>query len=762
MSEVRQHQSSYKGWLYKWTNYLKGYQKRWFVLQNGLLSYYRNQAEMAHTCRGTINLATAFIHTEDSCTIVISNGGTQTFHLKATSEVERQKWITALELAKADAIRMLEPDSDDDIETSTDKNEIQNTLKALNSKLEDLNTCNDLIGKHGSGLQRALSELEHLNSQTEIVSQIKIVNERATMFRITSNAMINACSEYLDLAQTQGRRWQKMLQHEHEQRLKLEEMLEQLAKDQVSLEIKARKSLIRGESQGLSGGSDEEDFQDALDYHDVVTLPEKQGAEKGLHRRSDSDVSGTLITDDQYSTESDIEESELAHDREAHVYTAKAKKGKHKRVSSEDKAEVHSTDNMEDRGTVARVTKPSGQRQRRTMIPPKPNYSLNLWSIMKNCIGQELSKIPMPVNFSEPLSMLQRLMEDLEYSSCLDRAASCEDSTEQMVHVAAFTVSAYSTTTNRSTKPFNPLLGETFECDRMDDLGWRSVAEQVSHHPPSAAICTEGRGWKLWLDFTMGSKFRGKYLQIIPMGIAHLEFEKTGHHYTWRKVTTTVHNIIVGKLWVDNHGEMDIVNHTTKDRCHLKYNAYSYFSREKPRKVTAVVTDAKDTPKWVLTGTWDERMDVAQVLHVDESGKRPTFATGPYRMIWKRNPILPGSEKMYYFTSFAIELNEPEEGVAPTDSRNRPDQRLMEEGNWDEANKVKMQLEEKQRAKRKQREAAAEELAKRGEAFDGGHKPVWFEKQKDPITGNIIHVFNNRYWENKKSQDWSICPDIFI
>lgn len=29
------------GWLLKWTNYLKGYQKRWFVLSNGVLSYYR-------------------------------------------------------------------------------------------------------------------------------------------------------------------------------------------------------------------------------------------------------------------------------------------------------------------------------------------------------------------------------------------------------------------------------------------------------------------------------------------------------------------------------------------------------------------------------------------------------------------------------------------------------------------------------------------------------------------------------------------------
>lgn len=35
---------------------------------------------------------------------------------------------------------------------------------------------------------------------------------------------------------------------------------------------------------------------------------------------------------------------------------------------------------------------------RRTRVPDRPNSSLNLWSIMKNCIGKELSKIPMPVS----------------------------------------------------------------------------------------------------------------------------------------------------------------------------------------------------------------------------------------------------------------------------------------------------------------------------------------------------------------------------
>jgi len=87
------------------------------------------------------------------------------------------------------------------------------------------------------------------------------------------------------------------------------------------------------------------------------------------------------------------------------------------------------------------------------------------------------------VNFSEPLSFLQRLTEDFEYSDVLDNAAVCQDSCEQLAYVAAFATSAFANTTTRTGKPFNPLLGETFECDRRDDLGWRSFAEQVKYPP---------------------------------------------------------------------------------------------------------------------------------------------------------------------------------------------------------------------------------------------------------------------------------------
>jgi len=53
----------------------------------------------------------------------------------------------------------------------------------------------------------------------------------------------------------------------------------------------------------------------------------------------------------------------------------------------------------------------------------------------------------------------------------------------------------------------------------------------------------------MFQDITMTSKFRGKYLSVTPGGHSHVKF-KSGGHYTFKKITTTVHNIIVGKLWV--------------------------------------------------------------------------------------------------------------------------------------------------------------------------------------------------------------------
>lgn len=98
------------------------------------------------------------------------------------------------------------------------------------------------------------------------------------------------------------------------------------------------------------------------------------------------------------------------------------------------------------------------------------------------------------MNFNEPISMLQRLSEDLEYHELLDKASKCQSSLEQMCYVAAFSVSSYSTTVHRTGKPFNPLLGETYELDRRRESGYRSLCEQVRRREKRPAERCHGTG----------------------------------------------------------------------------------------------------------------------------------------------------------------------------------------------------------------------------------------------------------------------------
>lgn len=115
---------------------------------------------------------------------------------------------------------------------------------------------------------------------------------------------------------------------------------------------------------------------------------------------------------------------------------------------------------------------------------------ISIWSILKQFIGKELSKIAMPAALCEPLSFLQRITENVYYSDLLNKACDPNISTnacKRMEFIAAYAVSSISSNIDRLSKPFNPLLGETYELTR-DDLGFRVVCEQVSHHVRCLAL----------------------------------------------------------------------------------------------------------------------------------------------------------------------------------------------------------------------------------------------------------------------------------
>lgn len=105
---------------------------------------------------------------------------------------------------------------------------------------------------------------------------------------------------------------------------------------------------------------------------------------------------------------------------------------------------------------------------------------------------------------------------------------------------------------------------------------------------------------------------------------------------------------------------------------------------------------------------------------------------------------------MYYFSTLALTLNEMEEGVAPTDSRRRPDQRLMEQGRWEEANAEKQRLEEKQRTVRRERER---EAARTANPADEGKR-----------DGEMVTVSGTRQYPATPSGTnlLSLCVHVFV
>jgi hypothetical protein len=70
---------------------------------------------------------------------------------------------------------------------------------------------------------------------------------------------------------------------------------------------------------------------------------------------------------------------------------------------------------------AAAVVNPSAVVPRRTTLPALmfDRSHVSLWTVIKDFVGKDLSKIAVPVYFNEPLSFLQKFSEDVEYHTLL-------------------------------------------------------------------------------------------------------------------------------------------------------------------------------------------------------------------------------------------------------------------------------------------------------------------------------------------------------
>nr|XP_023913346.1 oxysterol-binding protein-related protein 2A-like isoform X2 [Quercus suber]XP_023913347.1 oxysterol-binding protein-related protein 2A-like isoform X2 [Quercus suber] len=696
------------GVLHKWTNYGKGWRSRWFLLRNGVLSYTK--------IRRTENLNLLMYPTSDDVTLIGEIPANRLSRLDSSGRRKHHQKTVGIVHLKISSFR--ESKSDDR------KFYIFTATKTLHlrtdSKSDRVAWIQALVST------RSLFLLRPINDNLSLVpNDISISTERLKKRLLDEGINENLVNDCEQIMRSEFSEIEGQVQVLCQQRSILLDTLRQL-----------EAANIEAEASGIHDG----EYQ--LTKHEF----------SGLGRGKYSECSTTESSDDieKQELEEVSDEDEMSfHDSKEYFTEPNVSCGSIKEVSNhldnyreaESQCDVVKVQNKRE---VRNSRYPHIERRKKLPDPVEKEKGVSLWSMIKDNVGKDLTRVCLPVYFNEPISSLQKCCEDLEYSFLLDQAyeyGKAGNSLQRILNVAAFAVSGYASSEGRHCKPFNPLLGETYEAD-YPEKGIRFFSEKVSHHPTLIACHCEGRGWKFWCDSNIRTKFWGRSIQLDPVGVLTLEFDD-GEIFQWSKVTTTIYNLILGKVYCDHHGTMHI--HGNREySCKLKFKEQSILDRN-PRQVNGFVEDVMGKKVATLFGKWDDSM---YYVNNDGSGKpKDCTSSSDASLLWKRSKPPPNLTR-YNLTSFAITLNELtpglQEKLPPTDSRLRPDQRHLENGEYEKANAEKQRLEKRQRMARKMQE--------------NGWKPRWFQKEEGD-NGPFRYV--GGYWEARQQGKWDECPNIF-
>uniref|UniRef100_A0A8C5BR55 Oxysterol-binding protein n=1 Tax=Gadus morhua TaxID=8049 RepID=A0A8C5BR55_GADMO len=706
-----------------------GWRSYWVLLQDGVLSWYSKQYVTSVSNKVIQASLTSSIRARDNCFFTVKCFDDSVHHFKVSPKTDpegtRKAWLEALEEHAAYSTHYCSQEQSGEEEENEE--ELISALE-LKESLQSAESSQQRLEKELSMfISMAKNDgLTESKRSCEIVPFLPLNDFTIPVNReLASLTSPNNCRICMLESQCLG--CDLKLEQECEKNQILSEALQTLATEHHELE----QSVATGTPPGST--LSEEEFYDAVSESDSELSLSGSETLASRSREEDEEEERWVLMSSSHSTPITM----LQEDRHGNT-----------------------------------EPQTNGDTQHRTHLPA-PMFSRNdfsIWSILRKCIGMELSKITMPVIFNEPLSFLQRLTEYMEHTYLLHRANAARDSIERMKCVAAFAVSAVASQWERTGKPFNPLLGETYELVR-EDLGFRLISEQVSHHPPVSAFHAEG----LQKDFVFhGSiypklKFWGKSVEAEPKGIITLELPKYNEAYTWTNPTCCVHNIIVGQLWIEQYGNMEVINHKTGEKCCLIFKPCGLFGREL-HKVEGYILDKSKRKVSALYGKWTECLYTVEPAAFDAhrrkgaavkmdskqaSSKEPAANSLPAtdtvevisgsQLLWRIAPRPANSVEMYSFTTFAMQLNEMsgemKELLPKTDCRLRPDIRAMESGNIDLASEEKNRLEEKQRAARKSHSKPDEDL-----------KTRWFHQGPNPFINSQDWLFSGGYWDRNYTQ----------
>ncbi|XP_078187848.1 oxysterol-binding protein-related protein 9 isoform X7 [Callithrix jacchus] len=558
-----------EGPLSKWTNVMKGWQYRWFVLDYnaGLLSYYTSKDKMMRgSRRGCVRLRGAVIgiDDEDDSTFTITVDQ-KTFHFQARDADEREKWIHALE---------------ETILRHTLQLQISTTLAFFQSSgISPVLEFSKIIGLD-SGFIPSVQDFDKKLTEADaylqiLIEQLKLFDDKLQnckedeqrkkieTLKETTNSMVESikhCIVLLQIAKStinpvdaiyqpsplepvvSTMPSQTVLPPEPVQLCKSEQrpsslpvgpVLATLGPHQTptpnstgsghsppssSLTSPSHVNLSPNTVPEFSYSSSEDEFYDADEFHQSGSSPK---------RLIDSSGSASVLT--HSSSGNSLKRPDTTESLNSSMSNG---------TSDADLFDSH--DDRDDDAEAGSV------EEHKSVI-------MHLLSQVR--LGMDLTKVVLPTFILERRSLLEMYADFFAHPDLFVSISDHKDPKDRMVQVVKWYLSAFHAGRKGSVakKPYNPILGEIFQChwtlpnDTEENtelvsegpVPWVSknsvtfVAEQVSHHPPISAFYAECFNKKIQFNAHIWtkSKFLGMSIGVHNIGQGCVSCLDYDEHY---------------------------------------------------------------------------------------------------------------------------------------------------------------------------------------------------------------------------------------
>ena len=738
-----------EGKLIKWTNYFSGWKERIFIIKGPLLYYYYALKELP---RGKVHLGLATIINDENNDYFEINTGSNIFFLKAENKEMREKWVNALTKAKLEGEKNIREILK---KNKTTKNPEYNDLiyPELNydAELEQLYTAVTRLKIDNQNL------MNYIESKNFKDPEFKILKERFQ----DDFEILQTCVKLFDPIDDKSGNNSKNLNLVNQNKILRNSSYDNLNINSInnnnneSNEIKLR-NVPRG-SFNQNPNREEDDYSMAKDnlinepficqgeeFYDMEE--EADDIENNFQNNNNNKYQNIIkIPQNNYYINNTPGFNSNNNDNTRNHQNSNINNNYIKNTSINSPNNIINTNFSQ----ITSLTKtininkrnkfydPLYDYPKRTSLPVKKlDHGFNVWKVFKSAVGKDLSRFGVPVYFNEPISSLQKFCEPFQYAYLLNTAAKEPNPYIRLAKSACFCIGQFVINNGRQAKFFNPLLYETYEYVD-NEQNFRYMSEQVSHHPAISAYYAEGDGWNIFANTNSVIKFiiTGR-LEVNALGRTYITYENYNDVNSFTKPKVITRNLIIGTIDIDVEGKFEVTNEMG-DICEV--DMIPSTSGQKGN-LHGKIKDINGDVKFLLEGNWTDNIYI-----INNETKEKTI-------IWR---IIPSKGKEdFYYQPYTFDLNnlteEMKKALPPTDSRFRPDQRLMEYQEIDKAGDEKHRLEEEQRARAKQYKK------------DGFiPKPLYFDETYDDLTGELIYKYKGNYWDMRNNHQFENLPKIF-